>query len=87
MKPSLTRKTSIGVWCSLVALIGISTLSYSTLARYQEARRWETHTREVLLSTELLLSQLKDTEVGQRGSLLTIDRQYLEPYVRSIEVI
>ena len=87
MKQSLSRKASIGVWCSLAALIGIGALSYSTLAKYQEARRWERHTQQVLLSTESLLSQLKDAEVGQRGYLLTNDRQYLQPYEQSIEVV
>ncbi len=87
MKRSFSRHASIGVWCSLVALIGIGALSYSTLAGYQQAKRWETHTQQVLLSTESLMSQLKDAEVGQRGYLLTNDRRYLQPYEQSIEVV
>lgn len=62
-------------------------LSYSTLAGYREAKRWESHTQQVLLTTESLLSQLKDAEVGQRGYLLTNDRRYLEPYEDSIEQV
>ncbi len=39
------------------------------------------------MSTESLLSQLKDAEVGQRGYLLTNDRRYLQPYEQSIEIV
>lgn len=87
MKRSFSRKASIGVWCSLAALIGIGTLSYSTLEGYREAKRWESHTQQVLLTTESLLSQLKDAEVGQRGYLLTNDRRYLQPYDDAIQVV
>ncbi|WP_059000222.1 sensor histidine kinase [Leptolyngbya sp. NIES-2104] len=87
MKRSFSRKASIGVWCSLAALIGIGMLSYSTLTGYREAKHWESHTQQVLLTTESLLSQLKDAEVGQRGYLLTNDRQYLQPYDDAIQVV
>lgn len=87
MKRSFSRKASIGVWCSLAALVGIGALSYSTLAGYREAKRWEGHTQQVLSTTESLLSQLKDAEVGQRGYLLTNDRQYLQPYDDAIQVV
>lgn len=87
MKRSFSRNASIGVWCSLVALIGIGLLSYSTLAGYREAQRWESHTQQVLLTTESLLSQLKDAEIGQQGYLLTNDRRYLQPYDDSIGVV
>ncbi|MGG6264785.1 CHASE3 domain-containing protein [Leptolyngbya sp. AN10] len=87
MKRSLSRNASIGAWFSLAALVGIGTLSYSTLAGYREAKSWESHTQQVLLTTESLLSQLKDAEVGQRGYLLTNDRQYLQPYEDSIQVV
>lgn len=87
MKRSFSRNVSIGVWCSLAALVGIGTLSYSTLAGYREAKRWENHTQQVLLTTQSLLSQLKDAELGQRGYLLTQNRQYLQPYEDSIQVV
>lgn len=87
MKQSFLRDASIGVWCSLFALVAIGILSYSTLTGYQEAKRWESHTQKVLLATESFLSQLKDAEVGQRGYLLTNDRRYLQPYEASIEVV
>ncbi|BAU10045.1 GAF sensor hybrid histidine kinase [Leptolyngbya sp. NIES-3755] len=87
MKRSFSRNALIGVWCSLVALIGIGLLSYSTLTGYREAQRWESHTQHVLLTTEALLSQLKDAEIGQQGYLLTNDRRYLQPYDDSIGVV
>ncbi|MBE9013635.1 CHASE3 domain-containing protein, partial [Pseudanabaenaceae cyanobacterium LEGE 13415] len=87
MKRSFSRNATIGVWCSLAALIGIGMLSYSTLLGYREARRWQNHTQQVLVTTESLLSQLKDAEVGQRGYLLTNDRLYLQPYDDAIAVV
>ncbi|MBD1845000.1 CHASE3 domain-containing protein [Cyanobacteria bacterium FACHB-63] len=87
MKRPFSRNASIGAWCSLAALVGIGTLSYSTLAGYREAKRWENHTQQVLLTTQSLLSQLKDAELGQRGYLLTQDRQYLQPYEDSIQTV
>ncbi|MBD1825269.1 CHASE3 domain-containing protein [Cyanobacteria bacterium FACHB-DQ100] len=87
MKRSFSCNASIGAWCSLAALVGIGTLSYSTLAGYREAKRWENHTQQVLLTTQSLLSQLKNAELGQRGYLLTQDRQYLQPYEDSIQTV
>ncbi|MEP0915657.1 CHASE3 domain-containing protein [Leptolyngbya sp. DQ-M1] len=87
MKRSFSCNTSIGAWCSLAALVGIGTLSYSTLAGYREAKQWENHTQQVLLATQSLLSQLKNAELGQRGYLLTQDRQYLQPYEDSIQTV
>ena len=48
------------------------------------AFRFETgqaeQTREILATTDRVLSALKDGETGQRGYLLTGDSRYLEPY-------
>ena len=39
-----------------------------------------THTLQVLLTTQQLLSAYQDSETGQRGYLLTHDRNFLAPY-------
>ena len=48
---------------------------------------WKTHTYEVLYTLRDLESQLKDTETGQRGYLLTGRESYLEPYDSAIKNI
>ena len=49
-----------------------------------DSSRKVTHTHEVLVKLEHVLSLLKDAETGQRGFLLTGDERYLEPY-RTVE--
>jgi PAS domain S-box-containing protein len=45
------------------------------------------HDRELLASTDQLLSEVKDAETGQRGYLLTGSDEYLTPYTRATAVI
>ncbi|MCK6265673.1 diguanylate cyclase [Vibrio sp. ZSDE26] len=42
--------------------------------------RWVNHTNSVIYHSQLLLSAMKDAETGQRGFLLTLNPEYLEPY-------
>jgi PAS domain S-box-containing protein len=80
------------VWLScFVALLGLVIVlanilwtSQKTLFEREEAQRWETHTREVLLETALTLSALQDVETGQRDFILTAEAQYLEPYIAGL---
>ncbi len=46
----------------------------------EEKLQWVNHTHEVLLTTEKLISSLKDAETGQRGFIITRNASYLEPY-------
>ena len=54
--------------------------NWASLADRRSADGWETHTRDVLLETREMLSDLQDTETGQRGYLLSARETYLEPY-------
>jgi signal transduction histidine kinase len=45
------------------------------------------HTRQVIEKTELLLSEMKDAETGQRGYLLTGNERYLEPYRAAVAAV
>ena len=45
-----------------------------------EKLKWVEHTHKVITETKDYLSAMKDTETGQRGYLLTMDKAYLEPY-------
>jgi methyl-accepting chemotaxis protein len=46
-----------------------------------------THAHEVLDHIELLMSQMRDAETGQRGYVITGEEQYLEPYTNALAVI
>jgi CHASE3 domain sensor protein len=50
------------------------------MARGLEARRWVAHTEAVLIACDSTLADIHDAEAGQRGYLLTGDRDDLAPY-------
>jgi signal transduction histidine kinase len=69
---------------SLLLLMMLSLLAYNRIQKLlQETNRVE-HTYRVLNKVEELLSILKDAETGQRGFLLTHQREFLEPYNQSL---
>jgi signal transduction histidine kinase/ActR/RegA family two-component response regulator len=75
-----------GICIGLIALLLV--LAWSNLkasAAREDAQQRETHTREVLLAAKDTLSALQDAETGQRGYLLTMRANYLEPYTESVK--
>src|SRR4051812_3270038 len=80
MKWTVGTKIGAGFALALAAIVvigGVSLLSVGTLT---ETAAWVDHTHKVLENLEGVLSDLKDTETGQRGFLLTGDERYLAPY-------
>ncbi|WP_370280597.1 diguanylate cyclase [Pontibacterium sp.] len=83
----------IGIRKKLVALFGLlialSLVHYFKIKQATEdASRqleWVEHTHEVIVTSEILLGQLRDAETGQRGYLLTGEPDYLEPYLSGVE--
>src|SRR5260370_4916982 len=71
----------------LSILLGTILLSYGDWKEFRQASAETEHTREVLETTEALISDLKDAETGQRGFLLSGDKRYLEPYENALAVI
>jgi PAS domain S-box-containing protein len=67
------------------AAIGVTALVY--FGRFGESSEWVRHTELVLVKLSEGLGELKDTETGQRGYLLTGDEQFLEPFERSMGVV
>lgn len=68
-----------GSLVALAILIGIAMLSYRSITSFQNRARWVDHTNEVLRTTELIFSDLKDAETAVRGYAITGDESYLEP--------
>lgn len=65
---------------TFIFLLVIALIVHNQSKKISESERWVTHTYEVLAALEGVNSELKDTETGQRGYLLTSEEAYLEPY-------
>ena len=76
---------SFGVEMLLFIIIGY--VFYWSTTKVFESSRWITHTQEVVSDLRIVLSQLVDSETGQRGYLLTSRENYLEPFNNAAEVI
>ena len=68
----------------LVAVIGVAGWGERQASLYAEAAFG---TQQRGLETARLLSLMQDTEIGQRGYLLTDDERYLQPYEAAISEI
>ncbi|WP_207461631.1 sensor histidine kinase [Azospirillum sp. SYSU D00513] len=86
--PVLRRGWTTGLFAATL-LLAVTALALSlVLDRLADARALVQKTDRIILTTELLLSDLKDAETGQRGFLLTGEAGYLAPYeaaVRSVD--
>jgi len=74
------RKIAAGFALSLILLIAIGTVAYTSISKLTSISQWVTHTHEVLEHVAGVLSALKDAETGQRGYVITGDEAFLEPY-------
>jgi PAS domain S-box-containing protein len=83
MKRSLHTLTLIGIGSLCLSLVGVGTAAYWNFLRYSDRSRWIEHTYKVIDVSEHLLSNLKDAETAQRGYLLTLNPEYLEPFNQS----
>jgi signal transduction histidine kinase/CHASE3 domain sensor protein len=72
---------------ALVALVVIAIMSLQSARQLSVSSAQVTHTLDVLMSAERLLSLLKDAETGQRGYLLVRDASYLVPYQTATQAI
>ena len=75
--PGTTLATFVVVVITILVIAG---LSYRSLQVRTTAAMSVNHTNAVQLQLNLLLSELKDAETGQRGFLLTGLESFLEPY-------
>ena len=73
-------------------IAGLTTLlivifAFRSINSLVENEKWVIHTHQVRTDLADLLSEMKDTETGQRGFLLTNDPAYLEPYQAALKLI
>lgn len=81
----------IYVWLSfigiVVVILVVSLITYSNLENYTQEVQLIRHSSEVINTTELILSTIKDAEIGQRGFQLTGDTTYLMPYYLAVTLL
>ena len=69
-----------GLLASLAVLVTVFSLMRLSLKADHDADSLVFHTQTVVCDLDLLLSELKDAETGERGYLITGKTEYLEPY-------
>ncbi len=77
---TIGRKIAVGFAIAFLLLVGIGAVAYRNLNVLSSTSLKVAQTHDVLYQIDLLLSELKDAETGQRGFIITGDEQYLEPY-------
>ncbi len=75
----------VGFGLTLIVLIVGGVMGVINTRRLTENERQVARTHEVRAELEILLSTLKDAEIGQRGYLLAQDEKYLQPYEEAVE--
>ncbi len=78
IKPELP--ITFGMVAVVLFFVASSFISYWNIRIISNDASLVTHTHEVILKLEQLISQTKDAETGQRGFLITGDEKYLTPY-------
>ncbi len=77
---SIVQQLQIVFSFSILLLFFSLLASYYSIQKLISNSRLVNHTNEVLIQAENIISLLKDAETGQRGYLVTGDREFLEHY-------
>lgn len=80
---SITRQIQAIFAASILILLVSSYASYFSMQKLIENSKLVNHTNTVLIEAEQIVSLIKDAEAGQRGYLLTDDRNFLQFYTGS----
>lgn len=83
----IEKKLFLGFTALSTALVVIGVMVFENAMRSIETTQWLSHTYEVITESEATLSLLKDIETGQRGYVITGNKDYLESYNSGIASI
>ncbi|MDP4129727.1 MAG: CHASE3 domain-containing protein [Bacteroidota bacterium] len=83
MKFDFPRKIRSGYLIAFLLLLFSYFLSTTSLVQLRKQNEWVDRTREVMNKLELLISYIKDAEIGLRGYIMLNDQKYLLPYYSS----
>ncbi|MCF0058689.1 response regulator [Dyadobacter sp. CY356] len=82
---SIIRQLQIVFSVSVVLLVLSLFASFYSTQKLIKNSQLVNHTNQVLIEAENIISYMKDAETGQRGFLVTLDPQFLQPYNGSYE--
>jgi signal transduction histidine kinase/CheY-like chemotaxis protein/CHASE3 domain sensor protein len=85
MKTNLKSNLLIGLGLSLLILFMSSLASFISIKNLIQSSDQVKKSTDLIISTQLILSAIKDAETGQRGYLLTGNKVFLEPYQGSVD--
>jgi PAS domain S-box-containing protein len=77
----LLRLLNLSYLIIALLLTATGNVAYLSLQSLVDRQYWVEHTREVIYRAERVVSLLKDLETGNRGYLLTRNKEFLEPYL------
>src|SRR5579863_263852 len=80
MKNGLNRNLQYWFGISVLILVIISAFSYYTINNLLESRKLVDHSNQIISKLEKSISLMKDAETGQRGFLLSNNKEFLQPY-------
>jgi len=69
----------------VIVLLVVSLITYRNLNNYMEEVKLIRHSNNVIKSARLVLSTIKDAEIGYRGFQLTRDTVFLDPYYSALK--
>lgn len=72
---------------ALALLGGVVWFEWQHTTHMQETAKWVEHTEEVRFELSQLLSDLQDSETGERGFIITDNPDYLEPFEASLRTV
>jgi methyl-accepting chemotaxis protein len=84
---TVARRLIVSFGLAALTLVVIAAVSYRNTYRLIENDAWVAHTYQVQAELADVLSELKDTETGQRGYLITGDDSYLAPYQSGLAAV
>jgi PAS domain S-box-containing protein len=76
-----------GSLLALAALVVVAALSYRSIERFNERIRWVEHTYEVLRTSDLVFTELKDAEAAVRGYIISGEKSHLDPYEAALATV
>jgi signal transduction histidine kinase/CheY-like chemotaxis protein/CHASE3 domain sensor protein len=77
----------LGLAAALVFFLISGAIAYLNLNALREGNLAITHSHDVIVALDELLSSAQDAETGQRGFLLTDNERYLQPYDAAVRAI
>ncbi len=87
LKISFRNQVLIGFAVSIILVLVIGILSYSSITKFREDTAWVDHTQKVIKTSSDVLQLMVDAETGMRGYGATEKPVFLDPYFAAIPKI